>query len=84
MNLFVTNINRAVTDDALKALFVEFGKVASVKIMIDKYKGETKGFGFIEMPDDREAMEAIRKLSNASFFGSKLRVSKARPQTTIL
>ena len=41
MNLFVTNINRAVTDDALKALFVEFGKVASVKIMVDKYTGES-------------------------------------------
>lgn len=83
MNLFVTNINRAVTDDALKALFVEFGKVASVKIMADKYTGESKGFGFVDMPDDREAMEAIQKLTNAHFFGSRLRVSKARPRTTI-
>jgi RNA recognition motif-containing protein len=83
MNLFVTNINHAVTDDALKALFTEFGKVTSAKIMTDKYTGESKGFGFVDMADDRDAMEAIRKLSNASFFGSRLRVSKARPSATI-
>jgi RNA recognition motif-containing protein len=83
MNLFVTNINRAVTDDALKALFTEFGQVTSAKVMTDKYTGESKGFGFVDMADDRDAMEAIRKLSNASFFGSKLRVSKARPSATI-
>jgi RNA recognition motif-containing protein len=84
MNLFVANISRAVTEDALMALFSEFGKIASVKIITDKYTGESKGFGFVDMLDDREAMEAIKRLSHASFFGAKLLVSKAKPKTSIL
>ncbi|HTG57409.1 MAG TPA: hypothetical protein VL943_14125, partial [Niabella sp.] len=64
--------------------FSEFGKIASVTIVTDKYTGESKGFGFVDMFDDNEAMEAIRRLSRASFFGSKLVVSKAKPKTSIL
>lgn len=82
MNIFVANISREVKDDALKALFSEFGEVASVKIINDKYTGESKGFGFVEMQNDNQAMEAIKKLTNASFFGKNLVVSKARPKTT--
>lgn len=82
MNLFVTNINRTVKEDALKALFSEFGQVTSVKIIGDKYTGESKGFGFVEMVNDNHALDAIRKLTNAEFFGRKLIVSKARPKTT--
>lgn len=81
MNLFVANISRNVTEDALKALFEEFGKISSVKIVTDKYTGESKGFGFVDMLDDRAAMEAIKKLSRANFFGKNLVVSKARPKT---
>jgi RNA recognition motif-containing protein len=83
MNLFVANINRTVSEGALMALFSEFGKITSVKIVIDKYTGESKGFGFVDMPDDRQAMEAIKKLSQASFFGSRLLVSKAKPKATM-
>jgi RNA recognition motif-containing protein len=82
MNLFVTNISRTVKEEALKALFSEFGQVASVKIIGDKYTGESKGFGFVDMVNDNQAMEAIKKLTNAEFFGRKLMVSKARPKTT--
>lgn len=80
MHLFVTNISRTVNEDALKALFSKIGQVLSVKIIGDKYTGESKGFGFIEMPVETEALDAIRKLSNAEFFGRKLIVSKARPK----
>jgi RNA recognition motif-containing protein len=82
MNLFVANISRTVKEDALKALFSEFGEVASVKIINDKFTGESKGFGFVEMLNDNQALEAIKKLSNAEFFGKSLVVSKARPKTT--
>lgn len=82
MNLFVANISRTVKEEALKALFSEFGDVTSVKVVGDKYTGESKGFGFIEMPNDTQALEAIKKLTNAEFFGKKLVVSKARPKTT--
>ena len=82
MNLFVTNISRNVKEDALRALFSEFGQVSSVKIIGDKYTGESKGFGFVEMVNDNQALDAIKKLTNAEFFGKKLIVSKARPKTT--
>jgi RNA recognition motif-containing protein len=82
MNLFVANISKTVKNDALKALFAEFGQVASAKILTDKYTGESKGFGFVDMTNDTEAQEAMRKLSNADFFGRRLVVSKARPKTT--
>ena len=82
MNLFVANISKTVNDSALKTLFAEFGEVASVKIIIDKYTGESKGYGFVEMLNDAQANEAIKKLTNASFFGRSLVVSKARPKTT--
>jgi RNA recognition motif-containing protein len=80
MNLFVTNISRAVKEDALKALFSEFGQVSSVKIIADKVTGQSKGFGFVEMNNETQALEAIRKLSNADFFGKRLLVSRARPK----
>lgn len=82
MTLFVTNISRTVNEDALKALFTTIGKVLSVKIMGDKYTGESKGFGFIQMGSEKEGNDAIRKLAHAEFFGRKLVVSKARPKTT--
>jgi RNA recognition motif-containing protein len=82
MNLFVANISREVKDEALKALFTEFGEVTSAKIITDKYTGASKGFGFVEMRDERQAADAIKKLTNADFFGKKLVVSKARPKTT--
>lgn len=83
MNLFVTNISRSVNEEELNALFAQFGKVSSVKIMGDKYTGESKGFGFVEMTNDHHALEAIKRLSNAEFFGRRLLVAKARPKTTV-
>jgi RNA recognition motif-containing protein len=83
MNLFVANISRTVTEEALRALFAEIGDVASVKIVSDKYTGESKGYGFVDMKRDDHGMLAISKLSNAEYFGKRLMVSKARPKTTI-
>ena len=80
MNLFVANISNTVKAEALKALFSEFGQVSSCKIIGDKLTGESKGFGFVDMDNDNQALEAIRKLTNAEFFGRKLVVSKARPK----
>ncbi|MBT1689651.1 RNA recognition motif domain-containing protein [Dawidia soli] len=82
MNLFVTNISRTVSEEALKALFSEFGQVSSVKIISDKHTGESKGFGFVDMANDSQAFHAIERLMNAEFFGKRLMVSKARPKTS--
>ena len=81
MNLFVANLSREVNEVALKALFSEFGEVSSAKIVIDRATGASKGFGFVEMSNDQEAMIAIKKLTNSAFFGKNLVVSKARPKT---
>jgi RNA recognition motif-containing protein len=84
MNLFVANISRTVREDALRALFEKFGEVSSVKIVVDKFTGDSKGFGFIEMSDDKQASDAIKQLTDAEFFGRKLVVTKARPKTAAL
>lgn len=81
MNLFVSNLDRSVNEDALKALFSEFGAVVSVKIITDRLSGISKGFGFIEMSNESQAMTAIEKLSNAEYFGRRLAVSKAKPRS---
>jgi RNA recognition motif-containing protein len=80
MNLFVAGISKTVKDDALKALFSEFGEVISAKVLIDKTTGESRGFGFVDMASEQHAQEAMRKLTNAEFFGRRLIVSKARPK----
>jgi RNA recognition motif-containing protein len=82
MDLFVANINKTVREDALRALFEEFGNVSSVKILTDKYTGESKGYGFVGMSNENHGLDAIKKLSNAEFFGRKLVVNKAKPKTT--
>jgi RNA recognition motif-containing protein len=82
MNLFVANINRDVTEDAIRTLFTGCGEVASVKIIKDRATGIPKGFGFVEMPDDSEAQEAINKLTNTNLLGKNLVVSQAKPKSS--
>ena len=79
MNLFVANINREVNEDSLKSLFAEVGEVTSVRIAINDVTGQSKGFGFVEMPNEKSATDAIKKLSNTYRFGKTLVVSKSRP-----
>ena len=81
MNLFVSNISHSVTDNALKELFSAIGEVTSAKIISDKFTGQSRGFGFVEMSNDADGQEAINKLGNADFFGRSLSVSVARPKT---
>ena len=82
MNIFIANISREANDDALRALFGEFGTVKSARIITDKLSGYAKGYGFVEMPDEQGA-EAIRKLNNVSFHGKSLVVKKAKSPTDI-
>ena len=82
MNLFVSNISHKVKEDELRTLFQGIGEVSSVKIISDKYTGESKGFGFIDMHDDSQALEAIQKLTNTDLGGRKLVVSKAKERNS--
>jgi RNA recognition motif-containing protein len=77
MNLFISNISRSTKDDELRVLFQTMGEVTSVKIINDKYTGESKGFGFVDMRNDSQALDAIQKLTNTELGGRKLVVSKA-------
>lgn len=77
--LFVAGIPFSATQDELKDLFTQAGSVASVNIIIDKFSGRSKGFGFVEMATEEEAAAAIAKLNDSDFGGRKLIVAEAKP-----
>lgn len=80
MNIFVGNLAKEVTEQDLQTLFAECGNVRSVKIIKDLFSGESKGFGFIEMPGNAEAQKAITELNTRDVKGKKIVVNEARPR----
>ena len=80
MNIYVGNLSREVTEEDLRQAFEAFGDVASVKIIKDKYSGESRGFGFVEMPDKTEGKSAISGLNDKELKGRTLNVNEARPR----
>ncbi|MBW2034082.1 MAG: RNA-binding protein [Deltaproteobacteria bacterium] len=81
MNIYIGNLSYEVTEEDLKQAFETFGEVESVKIIKDKYTNRSKGFGFIEMPDDAAAQSAINDLNDTEIKGRALKVNKARPRS---
>ncbi len=77
MKLLIRNLDRLTTEEELKGLFQEFGAVQSCNLVIDQDSGESKGFGFIEMPKSGEAKSAIKNLNNKTIGSNKIRVKKA-------
>jgi RNA recognition motif-containing protein len=77
MNIFVGSLPFSLKESELKEYFEEYGEVASVKIISDKFSGRSKGFGFIEMPDDEKAKKAIEELNGAEIDGRAIVVNKA-------
>lgn len=80
MNIFVGNLSRDVTEEDLRKAFEAFGQVASVSILKDKFTGEPRGFGFVEMPAKAAAQSAIRDLNGKELKGRALTVNEARPR----
>jgi RNA recognition motif-containing protein len=80
MNIYVGNLSYNVTEDELQTLFGEHGKVTSVNLIKDKYSGDSKGFGFIEMEKQSEAENAIKQLNGHSMGGRSITVNAARPR----
>jgi RNA recognition motif-containing protein len=80
MNIYVGNLNYKVKESNLKEVFETYGTVDSVKIIQDKISGRSKGFGFVEMPDDSQAQSAIENLNGSEFLGRNLVVNQARPK----
>jgi cold-inducible RNA-binding protein len=80
VNIYVGNLDYSVTEDDLRKAFEPFGKVDSVNIIKDKYTGQSKGFGFIEMPAAGEAQAAIEQLNGKELKGRTLNVNESRPK----
>ena len=80
MNIFVGNLATGVTEDDLRQAFEGFGKVASARVIKDKFSGQSRGFGFVEMPEQAEARAAMECLNGKDFKGRNLTVNEARPQ----
>jgi RNA recognition motif-containing protein len=80
MNIYVGNLSYEITDDEVKDLFSPHGEISSVSIIKDKYSGQSKGFGFIEMPNQAEAEEAIKALNESEVKGRNIKVNQARPK----
>ena len=80
MNIYVGNLPYTLSEDDLKSAFSEFGEVSSANIIMDKMSGQSKGFGFVEMPDDSEADQAIKALNESALNGRNIKVNQARPR----
>jgi RNA recognition motif-containing protein len=78
MKIFVGNLAKAVTEADLQQAFAAFGQVTSVNIVTDKFSGESRGFGFVEMPSKAESMAAITGLNYQELKGQLLKVNEAR------
>lgn len=80
MNIFVAKLNYDTQEGDVQDVFEEYGQVDSVKIVMDKFTGKSKGFGFVEMPNDNEAKDAIRDLNDTELDGRTIVVKEAQPR----
>jgi len=77
MNIYVGSLHFKMNEAELREIFEEYGEVASAKIIIDKYSGKSKGFGFVEMPNEVEAKKAIEELNGAEVQGRNIIVNES-------
>jgi RNA recognition motif-containing protein len=80
MNIYVGNLSYGMSEDELRDAFSAFGEVSSVKILMDRETGRSRGFGFVEMPNSSEAETAIAQLNGKEVSGRALRINEARPR----
>ncbi len=80
MNIYVGNLPYTITEAELESTFSAFGQVASARIINDKFTNRSKGFGFVEMPNDAEAKTAIEKINNTDMGGRTVVANEARPR----
>ncbi len=81
MNIYVGNLSGEATEDDLRQAFEAFGQVESVNLIKDRFTGEPRGFGFVEMPSKNEAQKAIDELNGTDLKGRTINVNEARPKT---
>ena len=81
MNIYVGNLSPEVNEDDLREAFEAFGQVSSAKVIKDRFTGEPRGFGFIEMPEQEEAKSAMESLNDSELKGKTIIVNEARSRT---
>jgi len=82
MNIFIAKLNYRTDSDVLREAFEEYGEVTSSKVIVDRITDRSKGYGFVEMPDEQEALRAIEGLNNSELDGSTIIVKKANPKNS--
>jgi RNA recognition motif-containing protein len=80
MNIYVGNLSYGMSEDELRQAFAAHGEVSSAKILMDRETGRSRGFGFVEMPNQSEAEAAIAQLNGKDVGGRALRINEARPR----
>ena len=80
MDIYVGNLPYKADDQSLQELFAQHGTVSSARVIVDKFSGESKGFGFVEMNDKAEALAAIEAINGNDFMGRNLRVNESQPK----
>jgi len=80
MNIYVGNLPHKATEDEVRQAFAEFGEVTEVRLIVDKFSGESRGFGFVEMPSKAEAEKAIEEMNGKDFMERVLNVNEAQPK----
>jgi len=80
MNIYVGQLHYDVNENVLRELFKEFGEIASVNLVMDRYSGASKGFGFVDMPDNSQADKAIKALNKTMLNGKEIKVNQVQQQ----
>ena len=81
-DIFDRNLPYRISEEELRSAFEPYGEVSSVRVVIDRETGKSKGFGFVEMPTQSEAEEAVKKMDGHMLNGRNIRVNEARPRTS--
>jgi len=82
MKLYVGNLAYSTTEDDLRGMFTPFGEVSTAELITDRFSGQSKGFGFVEMPNNSEADTAIKTLNGKAVNGRNLKVNQAQPRSS--
>jgi len=81
MNIYVGNLSYSVTEEDLNNAFAEYGEVSTVNLITDKFSGRSKGFGFVEMSNNSEAIASMKALDDTDMKGRNIKVNEAKPRT---
>lgn len=81
MNIYVGNLPYDVTETDLREIFSQFGEISQINLITDKFSGQSKGFGFVEMENNSQADAAIKGLNESNFKGRNIKVNQAKPKS---